>query len=69
MSEGSDKHIGEDQRLLGGASASPNLGVGIWQVCLQGALDSPGPGLDEGLRGQKVKVMKKERGPRAKPWY
>lgn len=49
-----DKHTGKDQRLLGGAAAGPNLEVGIWQVNRQDALDSPGPGLDMGLRCQKV---------------
>lgn len=42
---GEDKHMGKDQRLLGSAAAGLNLIIGIWQVYLQGVLDSPGSGM------------------------
>lgn len=42
---GNDKHMGKDQRLLGSAAAGLNLVIGIWQVYLQGVLDSPGSGM------------------------
>lgn len=44
---GNDKHMGKDQRLLRGSTAGLNLVIGIWQVYLQGVLDSPGPGMGE----------------------
>lgn len=44
---GDKKHMGKDQRLLGSAAAGLKLVRGIWQVYLQGVLDSPGPGMGE----------------------